>query len=825
MSEIAVPNLARIDEGAFQYSTGISGTFKVTDKMQSIGSYAFQGTQISAVDVTVKLNGFSFGDGVFSDCFKLREFLVNDGSGIWNFNSVGLFEGCISLKQLTGLQRCSIIGPRTFKGCSGMYQDDFSFNEFCVEIGDSAFEATGFTEIDLRSCCSLTTLGSSVFKNCIDLREFRFESELAGVVQKAQSLFEGCSSLKNTYWNSVTDKLQSIPDRFFYGCTQLDGSVFSSSTVTSIGESAFEGTATSQFDLSQATCTIGIAAFRDCQSLQSFTLPTGALEIPRSLFENCGALGGVTGEGVTSVGPWSFYKCSSLNGVTLGQVTAVGAWAFCGCVQFSTESFLYAVKDSLSTLGASAFENTHSMTVDLGQCTQLNHDELPPALFRDCLNLNKFTLSSKTNHLPANFFEKCWSLSDLTWAPDSFTSVTIGTRAFSDCGSLNDPKYFTAYSYGDYVFAGTGFETIDLSPEEVSYDAMGKGTFKGCMRLKTVILGNHDLINEEMFAGCENLERVDQVDQLTFIGMYSFAGCSKFSDTKMLQVSCASYALVGTGYTRIDFDETANSFFDGCFQDCKSLEWVRLGSFGDYVYPDFFAGCSNLVTIEGLEQITGFGSSALMGCPLTSLSLSPDMNRWDSHCFEGLAITSLDLTNIRSAGSIPEAAFKDCKSLSEVKFGDAGIGEFGAQAFQGCESLRSITIPEKIVSIGVDCFRDCTSLETVTYEGTSEITNSIFRGCDSLKTVNVPSNYPYDRFGDWQLKSTDGDGTNKGEGGGDDNPLPPGGIAGIVIAVLIIVGAAVFVAVFFLVIRKRRNTPDDEDDEDETVENTSSVHI
>ena len=553
--------------------------------------------------------------------------------------------------------------------------------------------------------------------------------------------------------------------------------------------------------------------------------------VSTSLCENCLALTTVTGSGVTSIDSRAFYKCSSLVSVTFGNVTDVDSWAFCGCEKFVTETFLSTVTESLVTVSTGAFENTGSENVDLSEFTALKHASLPSSLFRGCLNMNTFKLSPQTVDLPSSFFESCSSLSDLTWESE-ISSVTIGARAFRGCSSFTISKYFTASSIGDYAFEGTGFTEIDLS-QRVSDDKMGKGLFKDCKKLTTCKLGNHNSIHDEMFAGCENLESLEGIEQVTKVGAYAFAGCSKFSDTAILTKTLGDYALAGTGYIRIDFDQETYSFGEGCFQDCKSLEWVHLGpGFGTTLRENFFSGCSNLATIEGLEQVTSFGASALRGCPLTSLSLSPNLVSWDSHCFEGLAITSLDLTNIRSVDSIPKAAFKDCKYLSEVKFGD-GISVLGTQAFQGCESLRSITIPAKIVSIGVDCFRDCTSLETVTYEGISEITGSIFRGCNSLKTVNVPSNYPYDHFGDWQFEIFDdtsseqegGDGdTNSGDGG-DGDTLPPGGIAGIVIAVLVVVGAAVFVAVFFLVIRKRRNTLDDEDDEDETAENTSSVYI
>lgn len=819
LSEIVVKNLERIDEGALQYSTGISGIFMVPYEMRSIGSYAFQGTKITGVDVTNTADGFSFGDGVFSDCLNLRQFVVNERSGAWDFKSVGLFEGCISLNELVGLQRSCIVGARTFKGCRSL--DSFPFNEFCMEFGDYAFEGTRFYDFDLRDCSSLSAVGNGAFKDCRSLYNFRCTREVAEVVQKAEGLFEGCLHLDTTYWSSRINDFKTIPARFFYGCASFDGSVFaqkdaSSTAIQSIGESAFEGTATSQFDLSAATCSIGIAAFRDCQKLDEFTLPTNLKEVPARCFEFSSALLNVYGTGVTSLGSWAFYRCSSLIRVDLSTVENIGPWAFYGCVAFGSGSFLEQVKGVVRTIGAGAFERTAPSVANLQQCEQLDHENLPPALFRSCSSFRECTLSPKTPFIPPSFFEDCPGLATVTWEPESDVAG-IGTRAFSGCSSFSNPQYFTI-NLGDYAFAGTGFTEINLPAEPITLEA--KGLFKDCHKLTSVNIGSQTEILQEMFAGCENLQQVTPAAQIHTVGAAAFKGCSSLTDLTLLNVWNVGFqAFAGTGYTSIDLGQTPDMFGDGAFQDCQNLELVRLGSRTNI--PDyFFAGCSKLSTIEGLDRVTSFGPYALMGCPITSLPLSPDVRDLHAHCFEGLHITSLDMSNVPIT-RLEEAAVKDCKSLTEVKLYH-GLQWISAQAFQGCESLRSITIPASVVEIGTDCFRDCTSLETVTYEGTSEITHSIFGGCDSLRTVNVPSNYPYYRFGDWQLRSPDG--TNNGEGDGG-KPVPPGGIAGIVIAVLIVVGAAVFVAVFFLVIRKRRNTPDDDDDEDETVENTSSVHI
>lgn len=60
-----------------------------------------------------------------------------------------------------------------------------------------------------------------------------------------------------------------------------------------------------------------------------------------------------------------------------------------------------------------------------------------------------------------------------------------------------------------------------------------------------------------------------------------------------------------------------------------------------------------------------------------------------------------------------------------------------SDAFRG-STIRSIVIPENVVSIGANAFYGCTSLETVTIPNSvTTIGNGAFRACNGLKTVNI----------------------------------------------------------------------------------------
>ena len=83
--------------------------------------------------------------------------------------------------------------------------------------------------------------------------------------------------------------------------------------------------------------------------------------------------------------------------------------------------------------------------------------------------------------------------------------------------------------------------------------------------------------------------------------------------------------------------------------------------------------------------------------------------------------------------SIAEDAFLGCTSLSSVTIPN-GITSIGNSAFQGCTSLTSVAIPDGVTNIGSGTFLGCTSLTTVTIpESVNTIALDAFSGCSNLK--------------------------------------------------------------------------------------------
>ena len=91
-----------------------------------------------------------------------------------------------------------------------------------------------------------------------------------------------------------------------------------------------------------------------------------------------------------------------------------------------------------------------------------------------------------------------------------------------------------------------------------------------------------------------------------------------------------------------------------------------------------------------------------------------------------------------SVTEIGHYAFFSCISLTSVTVPDS-VTSIGSHAFCECNKLTSITVPDSVTTIGVAAFRDCPSLTSVTIgNGVTSIGNWAFSFCDSLESVTIP---------------------------------------------------------------------------------------
>ena len=118
--------------------------------------------------------------------------------------------------------------------------------------------------------------------------------------------------------------------------------------------------------------------------------------------------------------------------------------------------------------------------------------------------------------------------------------------------------------------------------------------------------------------------------------------------------------------------------------------------------------------------------------------------------------------------SIGNNAFWGCSSLTSVTMPNT-LTSIGYNAFYGCGSLTSITIPESVAGIGTCAFSGCKGLTTMaipnkvtfidhyTFDGCTGLTSiaipnsvtgfgeGVFRGCTNLSSITIPENVTFSR--------------------------------------------------------------------------------
>ena len=116
-------------------------------------------------------------------------------------------------------------------------------------------------------------------------------------------------------------------------------------------------------------------------------------------------------------------------------------------------------------------------------------------------------------------------------------------------------------------------------------------------------------------------------------------------------------------------------------------------------------------------------------------------NRVDNALSTNLTIPSSVTHNgtTYNVTSIEYRAFEDCNILTSVVIPNS-VTSIGDNAFISCDNLSSVTIGENVTSIGSSAFKACLALTSISIPNSvTTIGNNIFEACDHLVTVNIGS--------------------------------------------------------------------------------------
>ena len=832
---VSLPNtLITISGNAFSGCTALT-QINISESVSSVGASSFSGcTSLKTIDFPKSLK--TIGASAFSGCKALENVSFNDGlttvggkafEGCTNLKAIDLpnslvtiegyaFSGCTSLTSVEFPASVKTIGYRAFYKCTGLasivypvgwttassyyesYRDNYgntfegctALSEIIVPEGVTVIPTYAFkgcTSIKTVSLPStLTKINDNTFNGCTGLVTINFSENIVSI---GTSAFGNCTALKNIVLNN---KLTTIGNHAFSGCTGL-AAIELSNGLTTIGAYAFNGCSSlTKVEFPASVTTIGYRAFYNCSKISSIVYPIGwktasaYYESYRDnygkTFEGCQKLRFVeVPEGVTTIPAYAFNGCTFIRTVTLpSTVTTIGDYAFNGCAGLEN----IWIGEEVKTIGANSFVGCSKLTIHgvSDSYAEMYATEKSIPFSGEKLNVNFSTVIGKIIDEDGNgiadvsvsFYNKdknevideCYTDAEGNWSYNSvlveysyvarfhhpnytfdnnnveFKAVSNGVELSDTIATLNisvSPSPESEFTYtvlnGSYIsisgYTGSSAEiAIPSAIDGYTVQKISDNAFKGKTSLTTIVLPSTlETIGASAFSGCTSLENIGFSNSLTTIDNKAFEGCTnlKTIDLPNSLATIGGYAFSGcTGLTSVEFPASVKTIGYRAFYKCTSLASV--------VYPVGWTTASSYY-----ESYRDNYGNIFEGCTSLSEIIVPEgVTVIPAYAFKGctnIKTVSLPNTLITISGN----AFSGCTALTQINISES-VSSVGASSFSGCTSLKTIDFPKSLKTIGASAFSGCKALENVSFnDGLTTVGGKAFEGCTNLKAIDLPN--------------------------------------------------------------------------------------
>ena len=553
-------------------------------------------------------------------------------------------------------------------------------------IDDFAFSGCLYLEKVVMSK-NVTCIGSMAFTGCVSLKTITIpQGSTVG-----SRTFEGCESLEYIYVEEGNPWLESIDGNLYsadgkimyqYAYGKTDTTFELPAGVTEIRHFAFSGAkALKHIVLNSELIQIGSGVFRDCDSLESITIPSSIMRIGDES-EPIDAL---------SNADWVFGRCENLTTINYsgtvemwGQIQLEMVWDDSNHTIYCTDGEI--AKDGTVTYYEEEVESSQGLeyalnedgksysVAGIGTCTDT--DIIIPSTYQGL----------PVTSLGYGAFAVCSSLTSIT-IPDSVTSIGYG--AFTNCSSLTSITIGNSVtSIGDYAFYGCSSLTSVIIPDSVT--SIGDYAFRDCTSLTSITIPDSvSTIGGWAFCYCTSLTSIDIPCSVKSIGISAFEHC--------------------TSLTSIVVPDSVTSIGDQVFSACYSLSSVVIPNSVTSIGKNAFYYCLSLASINIPDSVTSIGDQAFWDCDSLTRIVIPNsvatIGEWTFACCN--LLTSVVIPD--SVTSIGDNAFDSCGLLASIEIPNS-VTTIGDYAFRGCDSLTSLVIPNSVTSIGDHTFYSCDSL-------------------------------------------------------------------------------------------------------------------
>ncbi len=674
--------------------------------------------------------------------------------------SHGVFNGCSELTEVTVPASVQVIGKLAFAGCTKLTSVTFAEGSQLASIWAAAFEdCRRITELALPD--SLKELNENAFLNCSTLATVTVPEDIEYVAANAfdgtvvaLTEYEGAAYLalgENPYailLHTLKDAESCVIHKdtvmlatyAFNGAdltsisVEADNTVFTSSgNCVMVGSELVVGIKTSV--IPDTVDTIGMYAFLGCEGLTELTIPEGVRTIETYAFAECTKLTEVViPETVELISSGAFYGCTSLESITLpftgsdrdGSLSNNLAWIFGAGVDSLPASLKSVTLDGTTEIAAGAFEG----------CATIKEITIPEtvtvigkAAFSGCVSLTTVNASSLESWLGIEF--KDYLSNPITYSK----SLTVNGAELTE---LVIPEGITEIKFAAFA----GFKALTSITLPAGLEIIGTAAFKDCSALTTIVIpAGVTEISDSAFSGCTALSSVTLSNSLTAIAPNVFNSCANLLTVNIpasVQYIDTTAFIGCTRLTAVTVDaENANYLsFDGIVYDKASYDIVFIPAaiagelelldgltaigattLGKLPYVDTLTIPASVTTVAK-GALSGLTKLKTLVTPFVGASVDNEADNSIGFMF-GTVPSTLTSVKVTAGTKIADEAFAGCTSIVSISLPE-GVTSIGAKAFSGCTSLTTVFLPASVTAIEGSAFESCTKFNTIYYYGTAD---------------------------------------------------------------------------------------------------------
>ncbi len=676
------------------------------------------------------------GDFAFDGCNAIKEAYLPDSLKTMG---VGVFAMCPNLsaihsKYSTSDKRAVVIDD-TLVAFASADVADYTIN-FAKHVGDYSF--VGCTElIDVTFSDGVETIGAWSFRDCLNLETAYFGNDV-------QTIGEGA------FYN--------CPKITFYGKFSTSGG---DSNNIQDGDGNFAGVVTPPADgnvnLGNSTGVVE-GAMQNSVSVTRLTIPESVKSISAWAFDGCVNLTTVICEpmvpptAIFSDGVWAAFDNNAEGRKFYVPAESVEAyktaegwsdyaeWIFpLGDAPVEvpeTQKIYYKSYEPLTpvvdwnyeTFGANIVSHVYDAVTGSGVITfDAEVTTIGYSAFYGQSGLTEITIPQSVTSIGAMAFQECLSLQNIELHDNL---EMIGMQAFAFCESITSITFPEKLEYIDWFLCAscTSLSSVTLGS---NVKEIGVGAFENTALRSFTVPESVETIASQVFNLCYELEafygKGASADNrcIVFDGeLLCFAGAGLTSYTLP-----SSVVNLGNGLTSLELEEVT-------IPD-SVLELPVYNPFNCYNLRKFngkFAGDGGKCLIDG-DRLVAFAPM----CDVTEYSVPEGVEVIGEGAFQYCNnLTSVILPD--SVASILYFSFGGCHNLNYIDLGNT-IYYIGDNAFALCTSLTEIDIPESVQTIDNAAFFECIQLEKVYCRSITPpiLGLNTFQYCNHIPQIYVPA--------------------------------------------------------------------------------------